>query len=221
MVPADSGGIPRVPPYLGTPPRAGGRFAYGPITLSGTPFQTTRLAPPARFRGPYYPAGAATPAVWAPPLSLAATRGITVVFSSSGYWDVSVRRVRPRPRAGGWPSASRVAPFGYPRVNGHVRLAGAFRRLSRPSSPPEARASTVRPASLPARSRRWASRPPRHSRAAPRPLGRGPTSALSLLMPMGRHPCPRHRTLYYHVKERYRGECRSRTDDPLLAKQVL
>ena len=34
---------------------------------------------------PYYPPGAGTPAVWAGPRSLAATRGITVVFSSSGY----------------------------------------------------------------------------------------------------------------------------------------
>ena len=43
---------------------------------------------------PYYPARASTPAVWALPLSLAATRGVTVVFLSSDYWDVSVRRVR-------------------------------------------------------------------------------------------------------------------------------
>ena len=31
--------------------------------------------------------------VWAIPRSLAATRGITIVFSSSGYLDVSVLRV--------------------------------------------------------------------------------------------------------------------------------
>ena len=42
---------------------------------------------------PYYPARASTPAVWASPLSLAATRGVTVVFLSSDYLDVSVRRV--------------------------------------------------------------------------------------------------------------------------------
>ena len=33
--------------------------------------------------------------VWAPPLSLAATRGIEFSFFSSGYLDVSVRRVPP------------------------------------------------------------------------------------------------------------------------------
>jgi hypothetical protein len=35
----------------------------------------------------------ASPLVWASPLSLAATDGITVVFFSSGYLDVSVPRV--------------------------------------------------------------------------------------------------------------------------------
>ena len=39
------------------------------------------------------PPGART-RVWALPVSLAATSGITVVFSSSGYLDVSVHRVR-------------------------------------------------------------------------------------------------------------------------------
>ena len=43
----------------------------------------------------YTPRCAVTPRVWASPLSLAATRGITVVFSSCGYLDVSVPRVRP------------------------------------------------------------------------------------------------------------------------------
>ena len=38
------------------------------------------------------PRNARTP-VWALPISLAATLGITVVFSSSGYLDVSVHRV--------------------------------------------------------------------------------------------------------------------------------
>jgi hypothetical protein len=43
----------------------------------------------------YNPGGAVTPPVWAAPLSLATTQGITLVFSSSGYLDVSVPRVRP------------------------------------------------------------------------------------------------------------------------------
>ena len=55
----------------------------------------SRSQPPTTSR-PYYPGRASTPPVWAPPRSLAATWGITLVFSSSGYLDVSVPRVRPR-----------------------------------------------------------------------------------------------------------------------------
>ena len=43
----------------------------------------------------YNPTQAVTCVVWANPRSLAATSGITVVFSSSGYLDVSVHRVCP------------------------------------------------------------------------------------------------------------------------------
>ncbi len=42
---------------------------------------------------PYNPSTAVTALVWAVPRSLATTCGITVVFSSSGYLDVSVLRV--------------------------------------------------------------------------------------------------------------------------------
>ena len=34
------------------------------------------------------------------------------------------------------PSGGRVVPFGNPRINGHLHLPGAYRSLSRPSSPP-------------------------------------------------------------------------------------
>ena len=36
------------------------------------------------------------------------------------------------------PSACRVVPFGDPRIKGHLHLPGAFRSLSRPSSPARA-----------------------------------------------------------------------------------
>ena len=110
----------------------------------------------ARFvllRRPYYPARASTPAVWALPLSLAATRGVTVVFLSSAYLDVSVRRVSHLYKVG-QPSAGRVAPFGHPRIIGRSRLPAAFRSLPRPSSPPGAKASPVRPPVLVAHRRR-------------------------------------------------------------------
>ena len=43
----------------------------------------------------YNPRIAETTLVWAVPISLATTLGITLVFSSSAYLDVSVQRVRP------------------------------------------------------------------------------------------------------------------------------
>jgi hypothetical protein len=66
----------------------------------------TGLSPPAvrlprrfgspfvRLRRSYNPLDAVTSRVWAIPRPLAATDGITIVFSSSGYLDVSVPRVR-------------------------------------------------------------------------------------------------------------------------------
>ena len=43
------------------------------------------------------------------------------------------------------PSACWVVPFGNPRIKGHLHLPAAYRSLSRPSSPPRAKASTRRP----------------------------------------------------------------------------
>ena len=89
--------------------------------------------------------------VWALPRSLAATYGIIVIFSSSGYLDVSVRRV---PSAQLWIhctvtcSACRVSPFRHPRINAYVQLPAAFRSLSRLSSAPSAMASALRPTML-------------------------------------------------------------------------
>jgi len=69
------------------------RFAYGALTLFGRSFQDRSAALEGRSRGPN--PGARRAPVWAPPVSLAATPGITFVFFSSGYLDVSVRRVPP------------------------------------------------------------------------------------------------------------------------------
>ena len=72
--------------------------------------------------------------VWAIPVSLATTQGITIVFFSSAYLDVSVRQV-------GSPCGvihlqctrlSHSEIFGY---NACVQLPEAYRSLPRPSSP--------------------------------------------------------------------------------------
>lgn len=70
------------------------------LARTGLSPSTAPLSKGSRFVAPgtsrsYNPDIAGTISVWAPPLSLAATHGITLVFSSSGYLDVSVRRVRP------------------------------------------------------------------------------------------------------------------------------
>ena len=92
----------------------------------------------------YNPKDAVTSLVWAIPCSLATTYGITIVFFSYGYLDVSVPRVRLLINQYDWPSTSRVAPFGNLRIKGYLHLPEAYRSLSRPSSPLRAKASAVR-----------------------------------------------------------------------------
>ena len=85
---------------------------------------------------------------WALPRSLATTGGIIVYFLflrvlrcfSSPRW--------PPPGVDGIPSGCRVVPFGNPRIKGHLHLPAAYRSLSRPSSPPRAKASAMRPCLL-------------------------------------------------------------------------
>ncbi len=113
-------------------------FAYGALTLFGGPFQVasasislqTGQAPP----GPYNP-GAEAP-VWALPVSLAATQGISFDFSSWGYLDVSVLPVGsslPMDSAGG--DETSLSP-GFPiRASPDQRLRAAPRSLSQLVAP--------------------------------------------------------------------------------------
>ena len=79
----------------------------------------------------------------------AAIQDRLIVFSSSGYLDVSVPRVRfhvPMYSArDDRSSTGRVAPFGNPRIYTCLLLPVAYRSLPRPSSPVHAKASTIRP----------------------------------------------------------------------------
>ena len=65
-------------------------FGYRACTFFGRAFDPVLLSSLLPLHGPSTPV---LGPVWASPLSLAATQGITVVFFSSGYLDVSVRRV--------------------------------------------------------------------------------------------------------------------------------
>ena len=90
MVPAPSVKVPRVSTYSGYR-HVTSSFAYGAFTLSGWLSQN-HSATLGKSIPRSEPRGARTP-VWALPVSLAATPGIDVSFSSSGYLDVSVHRV--------------------------------------------------------------------------------------------------------------------------------
>ena len=90
MVPAYSVKVPRVSTYSGYR-HVFRLFAYGAFTLSGWLSQN-HSAKTLESIMRSEPRSARTP-VWALSISLAATFEITVVFSSSGYLDVSVHRV--------------------------------------------------------------------------------------------------------------------------------
>ena len=90
MVSAHSHRVSRVPWYSGSC-QVSSDFGYGALTLSGRLFQSrspviTESLMQSEPRD-------ARITVWALPRSLAATYGIDVSFSSSGYLDVSVPRV--------------------------------------------------------------------------------------------------------------------------------
>ena len=90
MVPTPSIKVPRVSMYSGSC-HVNFPFAYGAFTLFGWLSQnhSARIIESIMQSEPH---GART-MVWALPRSLAATYGIDVSFSSSGYLDVSVHRV--------------------------------------------------------------------------------------------------------------------------------
>ena len=90
MVPAYSHKVPRVSWYSGSR-HVNSSFAYGAFTLSGRLSQN-RSAKLVESIPRSEPRDARIP-VWPLPRSLAATCGIDVSFSSSGYLDVSVHRV--------------------------------------------------------------------------------------------------------------------------------
>ena len=145
MVPAPSVKVPRVSTYSGSRLPAS-VFAYGAFTLSGWSSQ----AHSANFCSGFVrsePHGARA-MVWALPVSLAATPGITVVFSSSGYLDVSVHRV-PLPALCVHAGIRRVFLRGFPHsdISGSSDICSSpklfaayhvFHRLLVPRHPPYA-----------------------------------------------------------------------------------
>ena len=143
MVPALSIKVSRVSWYSGSR-LADSSFAYGAFTLSGRLSQSrSARLPESGLRSE--PRNARIP-VWPLPRSLAATCGIDVSFSSSGYLDVSVHRV---PLHALWIGAwmTGVCPAGFPHseIHGSRDICSSpwlfaayhvFLRLSVPRHPP-------------------------------------------------------------------------------------
>ena len=143
MVPARSDKVSRVSSYSGYR-SVSLSFAYGAFTLSGRLSQSRSAGlPESGLRSE--PRNARIP-VWPLPRSLAATCGIDVSFSSSGYLDVSVHRV---PLHALWIGAwmAGVCPAGFPHseIHGSRDICSSqwlfaayhvFLRLSVPRHPP-------------------------------------------------------------------------------------
>ena len=143
MVPAHSDKVSRVSSYSGYR-SVSLSFAYGAFTLSGRLSQSRSAGlPESGLRSE--PRNARIP-VWPLPRSLAATCGIDVSFSSSGYLDVSVHRV---PLHALWIGAwmTGVCPVGFPHseIHGSRDICSSpwlfaayhvFLRLSVPRHPP-------------------------------------------------------------------------------------
>ena len=139
VVPAPSHRVSRVPWYSGSCCRFDA-FAYGALTLSGRPSQERSAGLSAGLMQsiPRH----ARMAVWAPPVSLAATPGITVVFFSSGYLDVSVHRV-PSVMLSIHITVTEVSSAGFPHsdicgstdICSSPQLFAAYRVFHRPLTP--------------------------------------------------------------------------------------
>ena len=109
-------------------------FAYGAITHYGRTFQTALLLFINPMLRPHNPRKTEVILVWASPRSLATTYGITIVFFSCGYLDVSVPRVRLM-----WLCIHhtmtehylcRVSPFGHPRIKARLTAPRGFSQFT-------------------------------------------------------------------------------------------
>ena len=166
-VPPASARVSRARAYSGTCRGGRMRFAYGALTRYRRPshavplrvrFATSREGSTPPLACPATPAGQRVEARRRRRFGLARFRSPLLARSRlislpRGTWMFRFPRL-PRPalcvRAGApGHGPGRVAPFGDPRIEGRLRLPAAYRSLPRPSSAPDAKASTVRPRHLP------------------------------------------------------------------------
>ena len=209
MVPPDSDRAPPTPPYSGY------RLGWRAFRVRGC--HPLRPAFPGAFRYArfFLCAGPTTPrAPRRPRFGLSPFRspllGGSLLFSFPPTTGMFRFVGFASPQRGCRACARRVAPFGHPRISGCSRLPAVFRGLPRPSSPPGAKASSVRPRSLLAL-------------VSPATLTRRLVSlfcrfVFSLCL-LSFQSC--QRTVRDTFVARPGGECGARTHDPRLAKPVL
>ena len=117
MVPPDSDGISRVPPYSGTRVTRVSYISHTGLSPSladrsrSLPLCADHRAGQAPLR-PYNPEDMSP--VWAPPISLAATLGISFDFFSWSYLDVSVHSVGLYPPMNSVGDDGALPPPGFP-----------------------------------------------------------------------------------------------------------
>ena len=135
------------------PPRGTSPFAYRAVTFCGRPFQTSSARLRAsRCRRPATPVPIARPWFRLLPVRSPLLRESRLISFPRPTEMFQFGRCPPH---GLWIQpwvtghyASRVAPFGDPRIYACLRLPEAYRSFPRPSSAPGAKASTVCPSQL-------------------------------------------------------------------------
>ena len=142
MVPANSRRIPRAPRYSGYYYQSY-TYLYGAFTLCGLTFQTGSSSYTSQISQSYNPTQRRN------------VSGLGYSAFARHYQRnhncflfLRVLRCFSSPRSplnkGNQSSTDWVAPFGNLRIKGRLHLPEAYRSLPRPSSPPRAKASTVR-----------------------------------------------------------------------------
>ena len=144
MVPADSRRVPRAPRYSGYR-CASYPCVYRTLTVYGRTFQIVPLGIFLRYRGPTTPSLPRQGRFGLFPVR-SPLLGESLLFSfPAGTKMFQFPALASLPIIVMVTKSDRVVPFGDRGIRGYLLLPRAFRSLSRPSSPPGAKASAMRP----------------------------------------------------------------------------
>ena len=121
---------------------------YGAFTLHGRPFQAVPVPSGYPMVGPTTPTPPRRRRFGLFPFRSSLLRESMFLSPPAGTEMFQFPAFAPDSQSGDGPSARRVPPFGHARIASCLRIPAPFRSLPRPSSPPEAKASPVRPCNL-------------------------------------------------------------------------